>query len=722
MNGPIGQPVSRVDGAAKVGGEARYAADFAPRDLAYGVIVPATVAKGRIVAIDSSAAEAMPGVLSVISHLNAPHLAYSPMEQRPLVDPKSGDQLRVFQGAEILFNGQPVAVVVAEERELAVAAAQLVHVDYAVEPASTDFAQAAQNAQPPRESALGGRPAHQSRGDADGQYGRAAVRIDATYTQPAEFHNAIELHGTIALWQHDRLTLWDKTQWVDNDAAEIAHVFGIPDENVRVISPFVGGAFGSALRTWPHVVVAAVAAWEVHRPVEVVLTRRQQFASTGYRPLTVQRIRLGAGSDGRLASVIQDVTAQTSTYEEFVEMVGDPPTMLYSTPSMRTDHRLAALNVNSPCPMRAPGIVTGVLALEMAMDELAEACHLDPVLLRVRNYAERDEHKDLPWSSKSLRQCYELGAQRIDWSRRNAKPGAVRDGRWLVGFGMASAVYPTHRAPAAARAELRTDGTVVVSSASSDMGPGTYTSMCQVAAEELDLPVTAVRFELGDTTLPRAPVHGGSITMASVGTAVQAASRNLRAKLRELDRGLPNEPGGMRQRYADLLREHRLDVVVAEGASAPGDEAERFSMYAFGALFAEVRVDPELGEIRVPRLVGAYGAGRIVNPKIARSQCIGGMVGGLGMALTEQAMWDPRFGKVMNANLAEYLVPVNADVASLDAVFVDEADPHVNPLGVKGLAEIALVGVAPAIANAVYNATGRRIRSLPLSPEAVLAS
>ncbi|HSK40222.1 MAG TPA: xanthine dehydrogenase family protein molybdopterin-binding subunit, partial [Arenibaculum sp.] len=380
-------------------------------------------------------------------------------------------------------------------------------------------------------------------------------------------------------------------------------------------------------------------------------------------------------------------------------------------------YRLAPMNVNSPCPMRAPGVATGVLALEMAMDELAEAAGLDPVELRLRNHAERDEQKDLPWSSKSLRECYRTGAERFGWDRRPKRPGTMGEDGRLVGYGMASAVYPTHRGGASASVTILADGTAVVRSAASDMGPGTYTSVTQVAAETLGLPVEGVRFELGDTDLPRAPVHGGSITLASVGSAVQAACTAAVARMRALS----NAETVRGEDYAGILRRHGLSQLDADADASPGSEQKRFSMYAFGAIFAEVRVDPDLGTVRVPRLVGAYAAGRIVNPKTARSQCIGGMVGGLGMALTEQSEWDDRFGRVMNANLAEYLVPVNADVPHLDVTFVDERDPHVNPLGVKGVAEIALVGVAPAIANAVFNATGRRVRSLPITPDKLIA-
>ncbi len=724
MKNFIGQPVDRVDGPAKVRGKACYTADVHPPGLAYGVIVAAAIAKGHVVRLDTVAAEAVPGVISVIHHGNAPQLAYAPMEPRSMVDPKVGEALRIFQDDAVLFSGQPIALAVAEEPEQAAQAAALVRVTYAAEAANSDFARASQTARPPRQSAQPwSRPAELRRGDADAAFAAAPRRVDASYEQPAEFHCAIEPHGTIARWDHDHLTLWDKTQWVDHDRTAIAHVFGIPDDYVRVICPFVGGAFGSALRAWPHVAAAAMASLLVNRPVQLVPTRRQLFSAIGYRPQTVQRLRLGAGEDGRLTAVIHEVVAQTSVYEEYTEASIEPSAMLYAAPTLRADYRLAPMNVNTPCPMRAPGIVTGNLAVELAMDELAETCGLDPLKLRLRNYAESDAQKRLPWSSKSLRQCYAVGAERFGWSQRPATASGRRHGRWLIGYGMASALYPAHRAPASAHAELRADGTVAVTSAAGDMGPGTYTAMTQVAADALALPIAAVHFELGDSLLPSAPAHGGSMTMASVGSAVHAACQELRTKAQELDQRvrLPGDDRlAMQRAYAQLLARHRLDRLTAETEAKPGEEAERYSICAFGAVFAEVRIDPDLAELRVARLLGVYAAGRIINPKTARSQCIGGMVGGLGMALTEQGLWDDRLGRLMNASLADYLMPVNADLQSVEALFVPENDRHLGPLGVKGLAEIAVVGVAPAIVNAIYNATGRRIRSLPVTPDKIL--
>jgi xanthine dehydrogenase YagR molybdenum-binding subunit len=733
----VGRPVSRVDGRAKVTGSATYAAELDLPGLAHAALAHGMVAHGIITRIDTQAAEAAPGVLAVLTHRNAPRLAYRKMEQRPVVDPQGGEQLHVLQGPEVLFVGQPVALVVAETLAEAAYAAELVRVEYDPLPATTRLEDAAAAPRAP----AGGKPADLKRGDADGALATAPVSVDATCDQPMEHHCAIEPHVTIAAWDGDRLTLWDKTQWVGNDRKEIAHVFGMPEEKIRVVSPFVGGAFGSGLRTWPHVTLAAMAARAVGRPVRLELTRRQQFFLTGFRPRTVQRVAIGAREDGRLSAILHEVVAHTSVYEDYAETTVEPSSMLYACPNLRTGSRLAPMHISSPCPMRAPGVVTGVLALEMAMDELAYAAGIDPLELRVRNHADRDPQKDLPWSSKSLLECYRQGAERFGWRNREPDPRSMAEDGILVGYGMATAVYPTHRSKASASIVLRADGTACIYSAASDMGPGTYTSMSQVAADTLGLPLEKIEFRLGDTDLPTAPVHGGSITMASVGSAVQAAGVAVRDRVLALARGDRESPlfglntdavtfqGGRVFRTDEpaqgedvtaVLRRRGLEQVDAHAEAAPGSEQEKFSMHAFGAVFAEVRIDPGSCEIRVPRMVGAYASGRIVNPKTARSQCIGGMMMGLGMALMEAGEWDDRLGRVMNANLAEYLVPVHADAPALDVLLVEEHDPYVNPLGVKGIAELATVGAAPAILNAVYHATGVRVRSLPATPDRLL--
>jgi xanthine dehydrogenase YagR molybdenum-binding subunit len=707
----IGQPISRVDGRQKVTGTATYAAEHDLPNLAYAAIVRSTVASGRITAIDSAAAARAPGVVAVLTHRNAPRLAYRP--HKAAVDPAVGEKLRVLQDERVRHQGQPIALVIANTSEEAVHAATLVQVRYAPGSAITDVTRVEPVLPTEQKTDQGERqPSVSQRGDPQGALAAAEAKVDQTYVIPRENHNPIELHATVAAWDGDRLTLWDKTQWVDNVAAEMAAVFGVPAENVRVISPFVGGAFGSGLRAWPHVTLAALGARVARRPVKIMLSRREMYYGTGFRPHTVQRVALGASRDGRLAAIVHDAYQETSTYEEYSEALIDATRFLHASPNVYTRHRIARMHVHTPTWMRAPGEASGVFALECAMDELAVALKLDPVDLRLRNEPEQDDFKKLPFSSRSTRECYRVAAERFGWSRRNPEPRAMRDGRWLIGWGMASATYPMQRGAAAATARLLPDGHAEVASAASDMGPGTWTSMTQVAAETLGLPIERVKFTLGDSLLPNTPPHGGSQTMASVGSAVQAACRKVREDA--LARG-----GGGDDLAAAMRRLGR--PIEATVKVQPGEEMQRFSMHAFGGVFVEVAVDPDLGETRVRRVVGAYGAGRIVNPKTSRSQCIGGMIGGIGMALMEHSVVDARNARVPNANLAEYAVPVHADSPPvMDVIFVEEHDPHVNPLGVKGLGEIAIVGIAAAITNAIYHATGKRIRELPVTPDKLL--
>jgi xanthine dehydrogenase YagR molybdenum-binding subunit len=706
----IGKPVSRVDGRQKVTGGAAYAAEFQVPRVAHGALVRSTIASGRIAALDTAAAERAPGVVAVLTHRNAPRLAYRPHKGIP--DPEIGERLHVLQDNLINHQGQPIALVIAETVEQAQHAATLVRVTYAAGAAITDIGRA-EAVDPTHEKTDQGevRPDETRRGDPEGALAAAEVKIDQTYVIPRENHNPIEMHATIAAWDGDRLTLWDKTQFVHNVAEEIASVFGVPTENVRVISPFVGGAFGAGLRTWPHVTLAALGARVTGRPVKLMLSRREMYYGVGYRPHTVQHVALGASRNGRLTAIVHEGYQETSTYEEYSEALLNATRVLHSCPNVYTRHRLAKMNVHTPTYMRGPGEASGIFALESAMDELAASLNIDPVELRLRNEPELDEFKKLPFSSRSTRECYRAAAERFGWRRRNPEPRSMRDGRWLIGWGMATATYPMNFAPASAMARLLPDGTAEVASAASDMGPGTWTSMTQVAADALGLSMERVTFTLGDTRLPKTPPHGGSMTMASVGSAVQAACRRVREDA--LARAGAND-------LTEAMRRIGAPVEALVG-SKPGDESQRFSMHAFGAVFVEVAVDPDLGETRVRRMVGAYGAGRIVNPKTTRSQCIGGMMGGIGMALMEHSVVDARNGRIPNANFAEYAVPVHADAPPhMEAIFVEEHDPHVNPLGVKGVGEIALVGVAPAIANAIFHATGKRIRELPITPDKLL--
>ncbi len=699
MTGPsIGTPLARVDGRLKVTGGARYASEFDRPGQAYAVMIGATVGLGDIIRIDDAAVRRLPGVLAVISHLNAPRLAYQPHKSG--IDPAAGERLHVLQDDQVRFFGQPVAVVVAETLDQAEHAAPVLEIEYQPRPPLIDIDGATLVVPDAARNSAGRIAADKARGDADRALSEAAGTVDVTYWMARENHNPMEPHATVAAWTGDRLTLWSKSQFVVNEAAEIAAIFGLAAEQVQVICPFIGGAFGTTLRTWPHVTLAAIAARVAGRPVKLALTRRQMFYATGHRPRTVQRVALGADADGRLTSLIHEGTAESSRYEQYVEGLTSVSSLLYSCANVRTRYRLAPVDSGTPTYMRGPGEASGVYALECAMDELAVALGLDPIALRLRNEPVIDEGAGRPFSSRSLRQCYALGAERFGWSRRDPRPRSMRDGRLLIGWGMAAATYPANQGKASARVGLLADGSAEVEAAASDMGPGTYTSMTQVAADALGLPPDRVRFSLGRSDFPPTPPHGGSMTMASVGSAIHAAARM--ARDRAIVAGTPIEAEGHAERN--------------------GEVARSFSMHAFGAVFAEVAVDPDLAIVRVRRVVGAYAAGRIVNPRLATSQCTGGMVGGIGMALMERTVLDPRDGRPVNAHMADYLVPVNLDIGSLEALFVDEADPHLNALGVKGLGEIALVGTAPAVANAVFHATGKRVRDLPIRIETLLES
>jgi xanthine dehydrogenase YagR molybdenum-binding subunit len=734
----IGQPLPRVDGRAKVTGSARYAADFNQQGQVYAVVVSATVGLGRVTGIDSAAASSMPGVAAVITHRNAPRLPYGP--HKGFIDPAIGERLRVLQDDRVHFYGQPVAVVVGDTLDQAERAAAALRVTYAADRPVVDPSDPKAQAIVP-EAAHG--EADKRRGDADGALASAPVKVDETYDIARENHNPMEPHATVAAWHGDRLTLWSKSQYVVNEQAEIAAIFGIPTENVQVICPFIGGAFGTALRTWPHVALAAIAARQVGRPVKLVLTRKQMFFTTGHRPRTVQRVALGATPDGKLTSLIHEGTAETSRYEQYVEALTSNSGYMYSCPNVRSRYRLTPLDAGTPTFMRAPGEASGVFALESAVDELSYALGIDPIDLRRRNEPEIDEGEGKPFSSRSLMECYDLGADRFGWSRRDHAPGSMRDGRLLIGWGMAASTYPVFYLPASARVRILPSGEVEVEAAASDMGPGTYTSMMQVAADVLGVPMSQIRFDLGRSDFPSTPPHGGSMTMASVGSAIRAgciavqveAAKRAVADQRSqvfgaaLD-GVEWYEGRLRRRgdaspgqtYRDIVASAGEPIEASASTQPDPDVGQRYSMHAFGAVFAEVAIDPDVGTIRVRRAIGVYGAGRIVNPRLAASQCTGGMIGGIGMALMERTVLDPRDGRPVNAHMADYLVPVNLDIPQLEAHFVEEEDPYVNPLGVKGLGEIALVGIAPAIANAVFHATGRRVRNLPIRIEDVLTA
>ncbi|WP_298725920.1 xanthine dehydrogenase family protein molybdopterin-binding subunit [uncultured Ferrovibrio sp.] len=733
----IGNPIPRIDGRAKVTGQAKYAADFNQPGQVHAVIVPATIGLGRVTRIDADSVKAMPGLIAVISHLNAQRLPYNP--HKGAIDPQEGERLHVLQDDKVHFYGQPVAVVVAETLDQAERAANALRIEYeSQKPAVEAHLLVGSAIQPNR----AGRSGDSAIGDADAALANAAVKVDAKYEMARENHNPMEPHATVASWNGDQVTLWSKSQFVVNEQAEIAAVFGIPVENVQVICPFIGGAFGTSLRTWPHVTLAALAARHVKRPTKLVLTRKQMFYTTGHRPHSIQRLALGASRDGKLTALIHEGFTETSRYENFVEALISNSGFMYSCPNVRRQYRLIPTDTSTPTYMRGPGEADGVFALESALDELSYLVGLDPIELRRRNEPKVDESNGKPFSSRSLLQCYDLGAERFGWSRRAAQPRSMRDGRLLIGMGMSTATYPVLYSPASARVRLLRNGIVEIEAAASDMGPGTYTSMTQVAADTLGIPLEQVRFSLGRSNFPPTPPHGGSQTMASVGSAIRAACLNLQKDVTALavaDRSSPvyqlsagqvawrdgqlvPTSGGTGISYRDIAARHGQPMEAFASARRQQEVAERFSMHAFGAVFVEIAINPDVGIIKVRRIVGAYGVGKVVNPRLARSQCTGGFVGGIGMALMEQTVLDSRDGRPVNAHMADYLMPVNLDMPEMEAHFVDEHDPHVNELGVKGLGEISITGVAPAIANAVYHATGKRVRELPIRLEDVLST
>jgi len=705
----IGDPLSRVDGRLKVTGGAKYSGEWEFPGLTYGVLVSATITSGSIVSMDVKAAERAPGVLAVITPFNTPGVpGFKPDAAQPVRG------LKLFNDKIIHFNGQPIALVVAETFEKATHAASLVKAVYKQDTFETDFEKNRDKGVVPN----GGKYKDYVRGEADA-YKKAPVVIEQEYRQPTEVHHPMELHVTIAIWDgDDKITVYTKSQGVIGTQRSIANAFGLKPENVQVNSRFVGGAFGSSLRTWPHEIASAMAAKLLKRPVKLTLTREQMFTLVGHRPLTIQKIGLGADKDGKLMGITHESASQTAVYEEFTEGSVNVSRFLYESPNANTRYKVVPLNVGVPAPMRGPGEATGSFALESALDELAFALKMDPIELRLKNYTERDPERNLPWSSKYLKECYTRGAERIGWENRPAKPGTLREGEWLAGYGIGCGAFGAFRGRALAKVKMMADGTVNIQSATSDIGPGTGTAMTLIASDLLGVPAGRITFELGNSSFPTAPTQGGSSTVSSVGSAVHDACLAFKQKLYAMA-GMPENSSDPID-YAAVLKQHNLPFFEITEESQSNQQARNYSMYSFSAHFAKVHVHPLTGAVKVRRLIAVVDAGRIVSYKTASSQMIGGAVGGIGMALTEEAIFDHTYGRYVNGNFADYHVPVNADIQDIEAIFIDKPDPYINPIGTKGIGEISLIGVAAAIANAVFNATGKRVRELPITPDKLI--
>ncbi|MDY6902528.1 MAG: xanthine dehydrogenase family protein molybdopterin-binding subunit [Cyanobacteriota bacterium] len=713
MTQTIGKPLNRVDGSLKVTGGAHYSAEFPQENLAYAVGVPSTIARGKIKSIDTSAVESLPGVIKVITHENAPKL-------QPLKTFMQGgtaaEEYLPFQDNSVYYSGEHIGLVIADSLEQATYAASLVRFSYEEEtPIAGMKKHRNQEYQP--QTVFGKEPIV-IRGNPQDAFNKADINVDEVYTTPTENHNPIEPSATIAVWENDILTVYTSTQATCGTRKALADSLEIPEENIRVVCQFIGGAFGCKGAFWSHMLLPVIASREVNRPVKLVLTREDMFNVVGHRAETEQNVKLAATKEGKLTAIIHDGISHTSMYDDFVEPFTVATHMMYACDNLQASQRLIRLNRVTPTFMRAPGEASGTFGIESAMDELAYALKIDPIELRLINHADTDPGKNIPWSSKSLKECYQIGAKKFGWSKRNPEIGSMRDGRYLIGMGMATATYPVWLFPASAKAKMLGDGSVVVQSSTHDMGGGTATVMAQLIADTLNFPFEKVCFEYGDTRLPQAPTSGGSATISSVGSAVHGALKALQAKVLRLAGKNENDSLAIED-YEQILKQNNLEQIEAEYSFNPEQE-QNYSKHAFGAQFVEVRIDPDFGEVRINRYTGAFACGKILNHKTARSQFMGGIIMGIGMALMEETVVDPNLGRVMNANLGEYHVPVNADIPEIDIEMVEEIDNNVNPIGTKGIGEIGITGVAAAVANAVYHATGKRIRNLPITPDKVM--
>ncbi|MDZ4796063.1 MAG: xanthine dehydrogenase family protein molybdopterin-binding subunit [Bacteroidota bacterium] len=723
----------RVDGLAKVTGKARFTAEFNPAGLTYGVFVCSTIARGAIKNMNLYAAKNAPGVIDIIYYLNCPAVpGFKPVDRATNPTARDFTGLKVFYNNLVVSNGQPVALVVADTFERAVYAASLVKVDYIKENSETDFDKNKFN-----EKLLKPRPEYvRNQKDA---WATAEVKLEQEYNIPIETHNPMEMHATVAVWEGAKLTVYDKSQGPKNVQGELARLFALDEKNVKVITEFVGGAFGSGLRSWPHVHAAVIASKKLNRPVKVILNREQMFTMVGYRPQCWQKIGIGASNDGKLTGIAHHAISNTSAYEDFSEGISSVSQYLYDCPNVFTTYKILPLDINTPTWMRGPGPASGCFGLECALDELSYKLNIDPIELRLINNAAVHPHSKLPWTTKFLKECYALGKEKIGWHKRPATPGTLKEEGMLVGYGMAVGVFGAGRSAATAKGILRNDGSLILQSAVSDMGPGTSTAMVKIGSEQMGLAEKKVRFELGDTDLPTGPTQGGSGSATAVGSAVIAVCDALKQNLKEMaiesitafknlkpdeikfENGkLVAANNSASIHFMDLLKESGKPELQVSKSSSGFAQRDKYATNSFSVHFVKLHVHPVTGVIKLKHMVSAADAGKIISEKTARSQMVGGAVGGIGMAMTEETLLDHRYGRYINSNFVDYHVPVHADVPPMDVVFANQPDYIISPTGAKGIGEIALVGVAPAIVNAIYNATGKRVRDLPVTPDKLL--
>ena len=733
----VGQPLTRREGVLKVTGSAHFAADNNPEGLLYAAICSSTIARGRVTHLDVAAAKAHPGVVDVMVPGHAPALAFDPDDK----DSPFTFRMDVLQNDRVRYANQSIAVVIAETLEAATEGAALLAPRYEVEPARIGLD--GNDTFTPDAVGVGEPPDIDNGGDVEAGLAGSAKRLDATYETPAQYHNAMEPHAIVAQWDGDKLTVDTPSQALTMGQGRIAQLFGIDPANILIRSPFLGGGFGSkALMKGPQI-LGIMAARMTGRPVKLVLRRDQMFGPVGHRAPTRQTVRMGTDESGQIQAIHHHNHTATSSFDDFFEPSANLSHTLYAAPALKTTHTAVRLDTGTPLFMRAPGEASGSIALESAIDEMAEACGMDPLAFRLKNYAEVEPISGKPFSSKNLRQCYEQGAAAFGWAKRPAAPRSLRDeAGLLVGWGMGTATFPALIFGAQARATLKADGTGLVEIGAQDMGQGAWTALAQIAADGLGLDMDRVEFRMGSSDLPSGGIAGGSGHTATAGNAIHAAGGDVIAKLARLatedqrsplfgagNAGVVARDGRLTRRddesrgesYADILARAGVPSVEGNGDAGPDQDAQkRYAMHAHGAVFAEVKVDPDLGQIRCTRLVGAFAAGRVINPRLVRSQYFGGMIWGVGFALHEEAVMDHRSGRPLNANLGEYHVPVNADIPSMEAILVDEKDSIINALGVKGVGEIGITGTAGAIANAVYHATGVRVRQAPIRLERLL--